>query len=57
MRREGYEFQVSRPRVITKRGTGGERFEPYEELSIDVPEEFLGAVIEKLGGREAEMWR
>ena len=55
MRREGYEFQVSRPRVITKRGAGGERLEPYEELSIDVPEEFLGAVIEKLGGRRAEM--
>ena len=55
MRREGYEFQVSRPRVITKRGAGGERLEPYEELSIDVPEEFLGAVIEKLGQRRAEM--
>ncbi|HSC33215.1 MAG TPA: translational GTPase TypA [Gemmatimonadaceae bacterium] len=55
MRREGYEFQVSRPRVITRRGPNGERLEPYEELSIDVPEEFLGAVIEKLGPRRAEM--
>jgi GTP-binding protein len=55
MRREGYEFQVSRPRVITKVGIDGERLEPYEELSIDVPEEFLGAVIEKLGPRRAEM--
>jgi GTP-binding protein len=55
MRREGYEFQVSRPRVITKTGPNGERLEPYEELSIDVPEEFLGAVIEKLGVRRAEM--
>jgi GTP-binding protein len=55
MRREGYEFQVSRPRVITKRGTNGERLEPYEELMIDVPEGFLGAVIEKLGPRRAEM--
>jgi GTP-binding protein len=55
MRREGYEFQVSRPRVITREGPGGERLEPYEELSIDVPEEFLGAVIEKLGPRRAEM--
>jgi GTP-binding protein len=55
MRREGYEFQVSRPRVITKRGTSGERLEPYEELSIDVPEEYLGVVIEKLGQRRAEM--
>ncbi len=55
MRREGFEFQVSRPRVITREGANGERLEPYEELSIDVPEEFLGAVIEKLGPRRAEM--
>ncbi|HVF39660.1 MAG TPA: translational GTPase TypA [Gemmatimonadaceae bacterium] len=55
MRREGYEFQVSRPRVITRVGAKGERLEPYEELAIDVPEEFLGAVIEKLGPRRAEM--
>jgi GTP-binding protein len=55
MRREGYEFQVSRPRVITREGLNGERLEPYEELMIDVPESFLGAVIEKLGPRRAEM--
>ncbi len=55
MRREGYEFQVSRPRVITREGQDGERLEPYEELAIDVPEEYLGAVIEKLGPRRAEM--
>ena len=55
MRREGYEFQVSRPRVITKQGANGERLEPYEELMLDVPEEFLGAVIEKLGPRRGEM--
>jgi GTP-binding protein len=55
MRREGYEFQVSRPRVITRKGPNGERLEPYEELAIDVPEEHLGAVIEKLGPRRAEM--
>ncbi len=55
MRREGYEFQVSRPRVITREGPQGERLEPYEELSIDVPEEFLGVVIEKLGSRRAAM--
>jgi len=55
MRREGYEFQVSRPRVILKTGLSGERLEPYEELAIDVPEEFLGAVIEKLGPRRGEM--
>ena len=55
MRREGYEFQVSRPRVITREGPQGERLEPYEELSIDVSEEFLGIVIEKLGSRRAAM--
>lgn len=55
MRREGYEFQVSRPRVITREGINGERLEPYEELAIDVPEEYLGNVIEKLGPRRAEM--
>ena len=55
MRREGFEFQVSRPRVITKEGANGERMEPYEELMLDVPEEFLGVVIEKLGPRRGEM--
>jgi GTP-binding protein len=55
IRREGYEFQVSRPRVITREGPNGERLEPYEELAIDVPEEFLGSVIEKLGPRRGEM--
>src|ERR1041384_4396588 len=59
MRREGYEFQVSRPRVITRVGAGGgaagERLEPYEELMIDVAEEHMGAVMEKLGPRRAEM--
>ena len=55
MRREGYEFQVSRPRVITKTGENGEKLEPFEELAIDVPEEYLGTVIEKLGPRRAEM--
>src|SRR5262245_6997844 len=55
MRREGYEFQVSRPRVITKVGPDGERLEPYEELTIDVPEEYMGVVMEKLGPRRSEM--
>jgi GTP-binding protein len=55
MRREGYEFQVSRPRVIMHVGTDGERLEPYEELVIDVPEAMVGAVIETLGPRRAEM--
>ena len=55
MRREGYEFQVSRPRVITKLGGDGERQEPYEELTVDVPEEYMGVVMEKLGPRRSEM--
>jgi len=55
MRREGYEFQVSRPRVILRTGLNGEKLEPYEELAIDVPEDYLGAVIEKLGPRRGEM--
>jgi GTP-binding protein len=55
MRREGFEFQVSRPRVITKEGANGERLEPYEELMLDIPEEFTGVVIEKLGPRRGEM--
>ena len=55
MRREGYEFQVSRPRVITRTGDNGERQEPYEELTIDVPEEYMGVVMERLGPRRAEM--
>jgi GTP-binding protein len=55
MRREGYEFQVSRPRVITKVGPDGERLEPYEELMADVPEGYIGTVIEKLGPRRAEL--
>ncbi|MCU0650009.1 MAG: translational GTPase TypA [Gemmatimonadaceae bacterium] len=55
MRREGYEFQVSRPRVITRTDASGQKFEPYEELAIDVPEEYMGTVFEKLGPRKAEM--
>ena len=55
MRREGYEFQVSRPRVITRKGAGGKLEEPYEELIVDVPEGMLGVVIEKMGSRKGEM--
>jgi GTP-binding protein len=55
MRREGYEFQVSRPRVITRVGPNGERLEPYEELMFDIPEGYVGAVMEKIGTRRAEM--
>ncbi len=51
MRREGYEFQVTRPQVIC-REEGGQRLEPYEELIIDVDENYMGKVIENLGGRK-----
>ncbi len=52
MRREGYEMQVSQPQVIMKE-IDGIKHEPFEEVTIDVPEEFQGAVIEKLGARGA----
>lgn len=54
MRREGYEFQVSRPAVIFKE-ENGQRLEPYEELSVDVEEPYSGKVIENLGKRKATM--
>ena len=54
MRREGYEFQVSKPNVIFKE-ENGRKVEPMEYLTIDVPEEFMGPVMEKLGPRKAEM--
>jgi len=54
MRREGYEFQVSKPTVIFKE-VDGKKLEPIEDLTIDVPEEFMGSVMEKLGPRKAEM--
>ncbi|MDX9893699.1 MAG: translational GTPase TypA [Patescibacteria group bacterium] len=57
MRREGYEMQVSQPQVITKQ-TDGKLSEPFEEVTIDVPTEFSGSVIEKLsrrGGRLLNM--
>jgi GTP-binding protein len=54
MRREGYEFQVSCPQVIY-RNEDGETLEPYEELTIDVAEQYMGTVIEKLGARKGIM--
>jgi GTP-binding protein len=54
MRREGYEFQVTRPVVIMK-DEDGQKHEPYEELSIDVEEDYQGPVIEKLGGLKGQM--
>jgi len=55
MRREGFEFQVSRPRIIPREGPNGERLEPYEELMIDAPEGYLGVVMEKLGPRRGQL--
>ncbi len=54
MRREGYEFLVGPPKVLYKE-IDGVKMEPYERLVTDVPSEFVGAVIEKLGRRKAEM--
>jgi GTP-binding protein len=54
MRREGYEMQVSKPEVIVKE-IDGAKMEPIERLLIDVPEESMGAVMESLGSRKAEM--
>lgn len=54
MRRQDYEFQVSRPKVIFKE-IDGQKCEPIETLMIEVPENYVGAVIEKLGPRKAEM--
>ena len=55
MRREGYEFAVSKPEVITKKNERGQVLEPIEQVYIDVPEEFAGAVIQKLAQRKGEL--
>ncbi len=55
MRRQDYEFSVSRPRVIMKRDEHGHLLEPIEELTVDVPAEYMGTVMEKLGARRAVM--
>ncbi len=54
MRREGFEFSVSTPRVLMKE-IDGKRYEPTERLLIDVPEECVGSVMEKMGTRKAEL--
>ncbi len=54
MRREGYEFQVSRPRVIYKE-IDGEKCEPIETVVVEVPEAYAGTVINKLGARKGEL--
>ena len=55
MRREGYEFQVSRPEVIFHRGADGSLLEPYEELYIETSADTVGAVVEMLGKRHGSM--
>ena len=55
MRRENYEFQVSRPQVITKTDANGKVLEPMETAIIEVPEEYVGAVMTKLCSRKGEM--
>ncbi|GHV02247.1 GTP-binding protein [Campylobacterota bacterium] len=54
MRREGFEFSIGRPEVIVKE-EGGVKHEPFEHLVVDLPEEFSGTIIEKLGKKKAEM--
>ncbi|HEX9924018.1 MAG TPA: translational GTPase TypA, partial [Anaerolineae bacterium] len=55
MRREGYEFQVSRPEVILHTGPDGEKLEPYEEVHIETSADTVGSVVEMLGKRRGEM--
>ena len=55
LRREGYELGVSTPRVLYKKGENGEKLEPIEELIIDVPTDYQGAVMEKIGKRKGEL--
>lgn len=55
MRREGYEFMVSKPEVLFKRDEQDKLLEPIERAVIDVPEEFMGAVMEKMGLRKGEL--
>jgi len=54
MRREGYELMVGKPEIVTKR-LDGKLMEPMERLTIDVPEAFVGVVVEKLGARKGQM--
>jgi GTP-binding protein len=56
MRREGFELAVGKPEIVT-RTIDGKLMEPVELLTVDIPEEFIGVVIEKLGARKAEMRR
>jgi GTP-binding protein len=55
MRREGYEFQVSRPEVILKQDENGKTLEPFEEVYIETSQETVGVVVEMLGSRRGQM--
>ncbi len=55
MRREGYEFAVSMPKVLYKTSETGKKLEPIEQLIVDVPSESVGAVMEKIGARKGEL--
>ena len=54
MRREGFELMVGKPEIVTKR-VDGKLMEPIEKLTVDVPEEFVGVVMEQLGARKSEV--
>ncbi|MDO5689846.1 MAG: translational GTPase TypA [Tissierellia bacterium] len=55
LRREGYEFQISKPEVIFKTDENGQKLEPFELVTIDTHEEYVGTIIEKLGRRKGEL--
>lgn len=55
MRREGYEFQVSKPHVLYKRDEKGQKLEPIETVTIDVDPAYIGSIMDKLGQRKAEL--
>ena len=55
MRREGYEFQVSKPQVLYKRDENGQKLEPIEEVVIDVDAAYIGSIMDKLGQRKGEL--
>src|SRR5215813_13072583 len=55
MRRESFEVEVGKPEIITKKDDGGRTLEPMEHLVIDIPEEFIGAVTQKIGPRRGQM--
>lgn len=54
MRREGFEFQIGPPKVILKE-EGGKKMEPFDEATVDVPEEYVGAAVDLFGSRKGTM--